>query len=126
MPVVITIIGKDVLQKSTLLRGTVTFSGSYSTGGDTFNLTSAVAPIGEVIPEGCTSPTNVKIWGMTGYQYAYDPTAKKVKVFTAAGSPAVPLTELAATTYPTAIIGQGSPAIPSDQVCFEATLPKGV
>jgi hypothetical protein len=82
--------------------GTVTASGSYSSGGDTLNLSQSPV-IGATQP-----PVQGTAWmeGLSGYDFVFSPGAAmnngKVKVFQQ-GSSAGAFTELAAGSYPGAI-----------------------
>lgn len=84
--------------------GTIAASGSYTTGGDTLDL-SQVPIIASTQP-----PIQGTGWmdGLAGYDYAFAPGAamnsNKVKVFQQ-GSGAGAFAELAAGSYPSAITG---------------------
>jgi hypothetical protein len=95
--------------------GTVAASGSYSTGGDTLDLSQF--PI-----EGTTQPPiQGTAWmdGIAGYNYVLIPGAamnnSKVKIF-AQGTSAGAFPELAASTYPG--------TISSDTITFYGIFPK--
>lgn len=97
--------------------GTVTASGSYSTGGDTLDL-SVLGPLG--LPSS-KPPIQGTAWmdGLAGYDYVFTPGSAqnngKVKIFqNAAGAGA--FTELAAGAYPGAITG--------DTITFYGIFPK--
>jgi hypothetical protein len=84
--------------------GTVSASGSYSTGGDTLDL-SQVPIIASTQP-----PIQGTAWmdGLAGYDYVFAPgsamNSNKVKIFQQA-SAAGAFAELAAGSYPAAITG---------------------
>lgn len=87
---------------------TITPSGSYTTGGDTFDLTAITRPVGSPpIPGGAQAtapiPTQVTINSVNGYSYSYvKGTTRangKFKVNTTAN------TELTAGAYPAGITG---------------------
>lgn len=83
--------------------GTVAASGSYSTGGDTLDL-SQFPIIGST-----QAPIAGTAWmdGLAGYDYVFAPGAtlnnNKVKIFQEHGS-AGPFQELPAAAYPAAIV----------------------
>lgn len=79
------------------LVGTLTFSGSYATGGDSLDLGALFKRSGLG-----------KIFGVTGfrgYSAEYDPTAKKLKLYSAAN------TEHAAAAYNAALTGSAVPVV---------------
>lgn len=84
--------------------GTVAASGSYTTGGDTLDL-SQYPVVASVQP-----PIQGTGWmdGLAGYDYTFAPgatmNANKVKIF-AQGTAAGAFPELAADAYPAAITG---------------------
>jgi hypothetical protein len=84
--------------------GTIAASGSYSTGGDTLDLSQAP------IVESTQPPINGTAWmdGLAGYDYVFIPGAtmnsNKVKIFQQ-GASAGAFPELAAGAYPGAITG---------------------
>lgn len=86
--------------------GTISASGSYTTGGDTLDLTS-VGALG--IPT-TQPPIQGTAWmdGLAGYDYVFAPgtaiNANKVKIFQQ-GSAAGAFVELASGAYPAAITG---------------------
>lgn len=86
--------------------GTVAASGSYTTGGDTLDLSS----IGALGVPATQPPIEGTAWmdGLAGYDYVFAPgsaiNANKVKVFQQA-SGAGAFAELAAGAYPAAITG---------------------
>lgn len=100
----------DFTSKTRVIRGTLTFSGSYpGSNGDTFDLTKfAGAPVKK------NAPAIVGLWGVNGYGYGYvagaDLTAGKVKVTTAAN------TEHTTASYAAGVTG--------DTVNFEVVFPK--
>lgn len=87
---------------SFILRGYLTASGSYSTGGDTLDLTALSLPPGLTLPVS-TPPIGGWVQGSTGDSYSFIPgTAmnnSKIKINTASN------TELAASAYPARITG---------------------
>jgi hypothetical protein len=110
MPLAITITSIDAGADNIFVFGTLTASGSYTTGGDTLDFTTA----GTQIP---ASKVPVQAWvgGSTGDSYGWlKGTAlnnQKVKISTASG------TELAAGAYPARITGDTS-------IQFEAVFSK--
>ncbi|MGH9738840.1 MAG: hypothetical protein ACRD4X_09665 [Candidatus Acidiferrales bacterium] len=84
--------------------GTVAASGSYSTGGDTLDLSQFP------VIASTQAPIQGTAWmdGLAGYDYAFAPGAAqsggKVKIFQQ-GSSAGAFPELAAGAYPAAITG---------------------
>lgn len=95
--------------KTLKIRGKLVFSGSYATGGETFNFTT--------IP-GCNVKKDavalVSVWGCGGYGYGWAPggtlAVGKVKISTTAAA------ELTAGAYPAGVT--------SDTVFFEVCIPK--
>lgn len=71
--------------------GTLTFSGSYATGGDTLTLPAFSPGIGNIVL--------VMVDDSAGYSITYQTGSGRVQVYSAAG------TELAAGAYPAAITG---------------------
>ena len=98
MPLAITIVDVDAAADNVYVFGTLTASGSYSTGGDTLDFTT-VAP---QVPAS-QSPLQLWIGGTTGDSYAWIKGAalnnQKVKINTASN------TELASGAYPSRITG---------------------
>lgn len=93
-----------------ILRGTIAFSGSYATGGETWSLIAfAGAPVK------LTDDAIVGIWGSSGYNYGWVPGANlsNGKILIRTGT-----TELSAGAYPGGITG--------DTVQFEVVLPSAV
>jgi hypothetical protein len=86
--------------------GSVAASGSYTTGGDTLDL-SGIEPLGVPTTQ---PPIAGAVWmeGLAGYDYVFTPGAAlnsgKVKMFQNAGA-AGPFAELAASSYPSAVTG---------------------
>lgn len=84
--------------------GTVAASGSYTTGGDTLDLSQFP------IIAAAQAPLQGTAWmdGISGYDYVFTPGSAmnngKVKIFQQ-GSSAGPFPELAAGAYPSAITG---------------------
>lgn len=95
-------------QKTKKIRGTIALSGSYATGGETWNLT--VFP---GVPVQTGAPVQVAVWGKAGYSYGYVPgsnlTNGKLNVMNGT-------TELTAGPYPGGVT--------SDVIQFEIILPK--
>jgi hypothetical protein len=95
--------------------GTVAASGSYTTGGDTLDVSAF-----PVVASG-SAPIQGTAWmdGLAGYDYVFSPGSAmnngKVKIF-AQGSSAGAFPELAAGTYPGAITG--------DTITFYGIFPK--
>jgi hypothetical protein len=110
MPLAISITKTDAGTANIYVFGTLTVSGSYSTGGDTLDFSTVASQL-------AASQAPVKVWigGSTGDAYAWIPgTAlnnQKVKINTASA------TELAAGAYPARITGDTS-------VQFEAVFNK--
>ena len=118
MSIAISVESVDASGSSVLVAGTLVFSGSYSTGGDTLNWTTAIEQIaggGQTIPS-ASQPLLVLIGSQAGNADDYVPvqgTALNnwlVKCIAAGGS------EIAAGAYPTAIA--------DDTVAFLALFPK--
>jgi hypothetical protein len=84
--------------------GTLTFSGSYATGGEAVTW-QGLGTQGTQIPSS-QAPTKVYVDGINGYYYQWVASTGKVKISTTAA------TELTATTYPAGVTG--------DAVTFEA------
>jgi len=91
----------------------ITASGSYTTGGDTLDLTAFLGVLGQFGVPGDQLPLWADIQslsssGDSGYVYALRPGATqagcKLQVFQCAGS-AAPFAELAQTTYPAGVTG---------------------
>ena len=101
MPLAITIVDVDAASGNVYLFGTLTPSGSYSTGGDTLDFTT-------IAPQLAASQPPVQVWigGSTGDAYSWIKGAalnnQKVKINTASN------TELAAGAYPARITGDTS------------------
>jgi hypothetical protein len=100
----------DASGKQVYVAGIITATGSYSTGGDTLDLsTQSFIPSAQL-------PKQVSLFTQTGqvYNYAFiQGTAlnnNKVKIYAAGG------TELAAGAYPSAIL--------NDIIAFSAVYPK--
>ena len=100
----------DALGKQVYVAGVVTASGSYTTGGDTLDLsTQSNIPSAQL-------PTQASLFTQTGqvYNYAFIVgTAlnnNKVKIYAAGGS------ELSSGAYPSAIL--------NDIIAFSAVYPK--
>ena len=87
--------------------GTLTPSGSYSSGGDTLDLTTieGAAVLARVFAA-ATVPVNGSVYGTTGDSYGFIPGAAlnngKVKINTASN------TELGAGAYPARITGDAN------------------
>jgi hypothetical protein len=101
MALAITITDVDTGTGNIYVFGTLTPSGSYSTGGDTLDFTTVASQIGASQPP-------VQLWagGTTADLFAWIPGSAlnngKVKISTASA------TELAAGTYPTRISGDAN------------------
>jgi hypothetical protein len=101
MPIAITITDMDAGVANIYVFGTLTASGSYSTGGDTLDFTAVAAQL-------AASQAPVQIWigGSTGDAYSWiKGTAlnnQKVKINTASA------TELASGAYPARITGDAN------------------
>jgi hypothetical protein len=101
MALAITITDVDTGTGNIYVFGTITASGSYSTGGDTFDFTTVASQIGASLPP-------VQLWagGTTGDNYGWIPGSAlnngKIKISTASA------TELAAGTYPARISGDAN------------------
>ncbi len=98
--------------------GTLVFSGSYTAGGDTLDLTNQPS-----IPASL-QPVQLYIAGQSGFNYNWIPGGAlsngKVKIFgqqpTSATTGVIALSELAAAAYPAGITG--------DTIQFEAIFKK--
>lgn len=101
MAVVVTETRKLPNLRSVRSQGTIVFSGNYAADGEAV-----------VIPKPGTTkaPYTVRISGISGHQYLYDPTTTKVKILTAPG------VELAAAAYPAGVTG--------DTITYDAEFPK--
>ena len=101
MPLAITINDVDAAADNLYVFGTLTASGSYSTGGDTLDFTTVASQI-------AASAAPLKVWvgGSTGDTYAWIPGSalnnQKVKINTASN------TELASGAYPSRVTGDTS------------------
>jgi hypothetical protein len=102
--------GQARVQNVTLFFGTLAFSGSYTTGGDTLTLPA--------VPGYDTSEVvDVLIHGISGYIYQYDKTNATVLVFEQDGTTGG-LAQIGATTYPAGVTG--------DTVTFTAIVQNSV
>ncbi len=110
MPLAITINDIDGSADNVYVFGTLTASGSYSTGGDTLDFTTVASQIAA-----SQAPVQVWVGGSTGDSYSWvKGTAlnnQKVKISTASN------TELSSGAYPSRITGDAS-------VQFEAVFNK--
>lgn len=91
--------------------GTVTFSGSYTTGGDSVSLTG-------LFPGQRSAAELVKIDGKSGYVYKFDRNNSKILVMQAPATGTNPLAEIPASAYPSGVT--------SDTVDFYAVAKKFV
>lgn len=87
----------------------ITASGSYTTGGDTLDLTAITGAPGQGMPPGSSQlPLQVLVQGQAGYEYAFVPGTTlangKLKVQQCAGSGS-PLAEIAQSSYPAGVTG---------------------
>lgn len=99
--------------------GTISFSGSYSTGGDTFDLTASLvdARPGFTGMQTNKQPEYVDIAGKAGFVYTYDMANKKIMVYTnTAGGANNALGEHTAAAYAAGVTG--------DTVKFYAIFPR--
>ncbi len=100
MALAITVTDVDAAADNIYVFGTITPSGSYTTGGDTLNFITVANQIGA-----SQAPVQVWVGGTTGDSYAFilaaSPTMANglVKINTASN------TELAASAYPSRITG---------------------
>jgi len=111
MPISMTAIDIDNSGKSLYLTVLMTFSGSYSTGGDTFDLTTVMGQrvLGRVFQAG-KAPLYGYAAGSGGYSFGVIPGTGaapnlangKIKISTTAA------TELAAGAYPAGITGDAN------------------
>jgi len=98
MALAITITDVDAASDNIYVFGKLAASGSYSTGGDTFDFTTVGSQIGA-----SQAPVQVWIGGTTGDSYAWVPNASptmangKIKINTASN------TELSSGSYPSRI-----------------------
>lgn len=98
MAIAVTITKKWYDGKKQFVLGTLVFSGSYSTGGDTLSFTGLGI-------QSSLAPDQVWVGGTSGYAFGYVPGSPasqsngKVKISTTAA------TELAAGAYPAGITG---------------------
>jgi hypothetical protein len=101
MPLAISITDIDAVAANIYVFGTLTASGSYSTGGDTLDFTTVASQLAA-----SQAPVQVWIGGSTGDAYSWVAgTAlnnQKVKINTASN------TELASGAYPARITGDVS------------------
>src|SRR5262245_17055369 len=89
------------LSNGFLLVGTVTFSGSYAAGGDTFTTGKSLEDLFKTIGAGRVIAALAAI---RGYTPEWDSTAKKMKLFSGG-------TELTAGAYPAALTASPAPAV---------------
>jgi hypothetical protein len=115
MAIAITVNRVDQGLNSTYVYGTLAFSGSYPTGGDTLNLAGLSGPGGAIV-DVASLPHSIAVWGAASFGYGvpapistYTLSTIKLKITTASG------TELAAGAYPAGVTG--------DQVFFECAFP---
>lgn len=98
----LTVTQKTTAGKFAIMTGTIVFSGSYATGGDTLSLTGLQIP-------GTVAPRAVFVTGQAGYMYQYTGTTRsngKVKVYVATTSGAnIPLAEHTAAAYAAGVTG---------------------
>ena len=98
MPLAMTIVDVDAAADNIYVFGTLTASGSYSTGGDTLDFTT-------VAPQIAASQPPLQVWagGSTGDSYSWIAgnalNNQKIKINTASN------TELASGAYPSRITG---------------------
>jgi hypothetical protein len=101
MPIAISITDIDAAADNVYVFGTLTASGSYSTGGDTLDFTTVGSQI-------AASQAPVQVWagGSTGDTYSWIKGAglnnQKIKINTASN------TELASGAYPSRITGDAN------------------
>lgn len=99
--------------------GTLAFSGSYVSGGDTLDFTGVADRLASSL-----APVAIEVFGQSGFLYRGVPGTtlanSKVKVFgqepTSATAGVIALTELGASAYPAGVTG--------DTVAFRATFRK--
>jgi hypothetical protein len=102
--------------------GTITLSGSYATGGDTWDLTAMTKPVNHFgLPPGSSAvpplPLQVYVQGRLGYVFVYVPGTTrangKLKILASVN------TEVAASAY------SGLPGnLATDVIQFQLVLPK--
>lgn len=89
--------------------GTITFSGNYAAGGDSFDIKAAKGAIDHRFWKSNKDPLYVDIRGKGGFVYEYDAANKKVKVRgytpTSASAGVIPMDEIAAAAYPAGVTG---------------------
>lgn len=109
MSLAVTVSKKWSESQSVHVVGTMAFSSSYATGGESFDFAT--------ITGSTRQPYSVDIRGKSGHVYLYDDTAKKVMVFcnTAGGANGV-LGEHTAASY--------ASTVTNDTVRFHAISPK--
>lgn len=107
MSIALTLVDIDNSGKSTYVTSLLTFSGSYSTGGDTIDFTTIIGKqyLGRVFIAG-KAPLYGSAYGTSGYSFGFIPGAAlnngKIKINTTAA------TELAAGAYPAGITGDAN------------------
>jgi hypothetical protein len=112
MALALTVVSVDTAADNLYIFGTVVVSGSYATGGDTFDFTTVASAL-----EASQAPLQVWIGGTTGDGYSFVRAAPatlangKIKINTASN------TELAAGAYLARITGDTN-------IQFEATFAK--
>lgn len=110
------------------VKGKLTFSGNYVTGGDTIDWTTIIGKeVGPRVVILSGLPVVVDVGGSSGHEYGYVAGTtlanSKVKVFgqqpTSATAGIIPLDEIAAAAYPASITGDTN-------IQYEAVFPKPV
>lgn len=86
----------------------ITPSGSYTTGGDTLDLTALTGAPGLGIPPTAQLPLQVVITGIAGYDYKYvngSTLANGLVIVRQSAGSAAPMAQIAQTTYPAGVTG---------------------
>lgn len=98
--------------------GSLVFSGAYVTGGTAFDPVSAPVVTAGSAVKTSKQPTFVQICGIAGFVYSYNPSSKKVMVYTnTTGAADNALGEHTSTTVSTLVSG--------DTIRFYAVYPRG-
>ena len=85
MPLTITVVSRHQVADYDVVKGTIAFSSSYPTGGESY---SSAAKFG------LSRITRLKVFPVQGYTFEHDATNKKIKAYTGGGSEVVNATDL--------------------------------